>query len=217
MESIEEMGMGPENCLERELSRELAENIFRIRKAVAIRESEDFLLLTQQICRDVPYFTRGGVLRLSRRGVFVYGVSDGERQSCGGGGAYEYTRSTFFHDLGGIYDDDGIRLAKENPAAECSMYRKDTSVRVMEDGTLAIPENYWPGKLLTDFIEDYTPSSLVGSKGRYDPDSGGCDRWGRLGGDEKRSVVQRLVDGIESAFLLKYPGIGARLRYRRSQ
>lgn len=227
--------MAEVKTLDTELSRYLAENIFRVRKAVAIKGFEDVLLLrqffprTDQSCD--PPSEKGGVLRLSRKGVFVYGVSKDEKDFSGTSGnayMYTYTDSPLLggHSGASGVDEDGIKLAWKDLAK--NYYDKDGSTQVLEDGTLVVPKNVQE-KLLTNFIERFTPSSL--KWGVYNPhmncyvgglaydQSGngfpGCDSWSKLGETEKRVIVEKLIDRVERAFLLKTPEVYNRVRFKK--
>ena len=154
-------------------------------------------MISQRIEGEPPYYSNGGVLRLSPRGIFVYDSSENKRSSSNSSPFFNYHLEERLQK-----DKDGIMLIDKNPAEK---KLKEWSVELSKGGRLMTPEGWWPGELFTDFIERYTPSSLVGHWGpKYDPSFGGfprCDRWSKLPKSEKEQVIERVIDKIRKAFL----------------
>lgn len=225
------------DSLDIELSRHFARNVSRVRQAVALHGNEDLLLLHQKICIEPPFYDRGGILRLSPKGVFVYGVTNGKRIPLSLH-TDAFTHSPF---LGGNYgyptDKDGVSLPERDVAAlkivdTYSQHHSFDHIReqpdipiaaVLDDGTLE-RKNGSKG-LVTEFIAEYTPSAvshfsspLVPSY--YKPAYGdfpGCDRWSKLNEAEKRGVIEKLIERVERAFLLKTPEVDYRRRFKKGQ
>ena len=199
--------------LDQQLSKYMAENIFRIREKLAPRAFEDLILLRRRSITDHPmawwetnHYTHATILRLSPWGVFIYWRSEDKLlPDITGLHGFQgsYTNTTLPIHEGLPRDSDGIVLCDTNPAGHV-VDDTDYSIQLFQDGTLPRSRDQDSEILITDIIEKYA----------FDYDCPKNNRWTSLSRTKKQELIEGLVIRIENAYILyKHPEVDDRFRF----